>query len=87
MVKITNKNYPEDIFPPLKIEELHVIHEFCMKKFNFPIDRVSAYMMRKRDVMWMNAVKKLKESIKDSDAWPSDSWLWEEIDKAFEELM
>lgn len=41
--------YPEDIFPPLNLSEFqtHTINDFLTSNLRFPLDRLSAEMMRR----------------------------------------
>ena len=42
-----DKAFPLDIFPDITTDELEEIHLFLRKRFDFPLDRLSAFIGRK----------------------------------------
>jgi len=46
-IKSNPNPYPEDVFLEPTDEQLKQIHEWLLKKWGFPIDRLSGYLMRK----------------------------------------
>ena len=62
MIKNLKNPYPEDVFLPVSKEEYTAIHNLLLKKFNIPLDRVSADLMRiARKILKEELISKIKE--------------------------
>jgi hypothetical protein len=49
--------YPEDIFPPISPRDLRKINLLLKRELGFPLDRLSAHIMRKKENIDVEIVK------------------------------
>jgi uncharacterized radical SAM superfamily Fe-S cluster-containing enzyme len=61
--EIATDHYPTSIFPDLTENECVEINKFFLEKFNFPIDRLSAFLLRSHHKVVREEIEKLLKQL------------------------